>query len=62
MEKEKRFLSASDVAGYMDISVPMAYKVIRRLNDELEAKGYLIIHGKISRAYFEEKVYGTSVA
>ena len=62
MEKEKRFLSASDVAGYMDISVPMAYKVIRRLNDELEAKGYLIIHGKISRAYFEEKVYGASVA
>lgn len=62
MEKEKRFLSVSDVAGYMDISVPMAYKVIRRLNDELEAKGYLIIHGKISRAYFEEKVYGTSVA
>lgn len=55
--EEKRFMTAADVADYMDISVPMAYKVIRMLNDELKEKGYLTISGKISRAYFEEKVY-----
>ena len=38
--EEKRFLKADDVARCMEISVPMAYKIIRKLNDELSAKGY----------------------
>ena len=42
----------------MGISVPMAYKIIRRLNDELVAAGYIIVSGRISRTYFEQKVYG----
>ena len=54
---EKRFLDVNDVAGYMDISIPMAYKIIRQLNDELSDKGYITIAGKVSRKYFEEKVY-----
>ena len=57
MEK-KRFLTAADVAQYMDISVPMAYKIIRRLNDELVAAGYIIVSGRVSRMYFEQKIYG----
>lgn len=56
--KEKRFLSANDVAEFMDVSIPMAYKIIRRLNDELVEKGYLVVCGKVSRSYFEKKVYG----
>ena len=60
MEK-KRFLTASDVAEYMGISVPMAYKIIRRLNDELVAAGYIIVSGKVSRIYFEKKIYGGMV-
>ena len=47
----KRFLTANDVAEYMGISVPMAYKIIRRLNDELVAAGYIIVSGRISRSY-----------
>ncbi len=54
---EKNFLTATDIANYMEISVPMAYKIIRRLNDELKKKGFIAIAGKISRIYFEEKVY-----
>ena len=56
--ESKRFLTASDVAQYMGISVPMAYKIIRRLNDELVEMGYIIVAGRISRSYFEQKVYG----
>ena len=56
--ENKRFLNAADVAQYMDISVPMAYKIIRRLNDELVAAGYIIVSGKVSRMYFEQKIYG----
>ena len=56
--ENKRFLTANDVAEYMGISVPMAYKIIRRLNDELVAAGYIIGSGRIRRSYFEKKIYG----
>lgn len=56
--EEKRFLNAQDVAKFMGISVPMAYKIIRRLNDELVASGYITVSGKVSRCYFEKKIYG----
>ncbi|MGI6653440.1 MAG: hypothetical protein ACOX55_04965 [Christensenellales bacterium] len=57
----KRFLNAADVANRMEISVPMAYKIIRRLNDELNSKGYLTVAGKVSRVFFEEKLYDKPV-
>ena len=56
--KDKKFLNVNDVADYMGISVPMAYKIIRRLNTELTAMGYLVVAGRVSRRYFEEKIYG----
>ena len=56
--ENKRFLNASDVANFMGISVPMAYKIIRRLNSELSAQGFITVAGKVSRCYFEQKVYG----
>lgn len=56
--KNKRFLNVNDVAECMDISIPMAYKIIRKLNDELVAKGYIVVSGKVSRSYFEQKIYG----
>ena len=56
--ENKRFLTAADVALYMDISIPMAYKIIRKLNDELVAAGYIIVSGRVSRTYFEKKIYG----
>ena len=55
--KEKRYLKAEDVALYMDISIPRAYKIIRRLNNELVAQGYLVVSGRVNRAYFEKKIY-----
>ena len=58
MENTKMYLNANEVATCMQISVPMAYKIIRRLNDELVAGGYITVSGKVSRNYFEKKVYG----
>ena len=58
MKKGKNFLNAADVSEYMDISIPMAYKIIRKLNDELKAQGYITVAGKINRLYFEQKVNG----
>ncbi|MDR3729217.1 MAG: hypothetical protein Q3X94_05485 [Oscillospiraceae bacterium] len=56
--ENKRFLNVNDVADYLDISVPTAYKIIRRLNDELNKMGYLTVSGRVSKTYFEQKVYG----
>ena len=58
--KEKNFLNAEDVAEFMDISVPTAYKIIKKLNDELKQLGYITVAGKISRRFFETKVYGAA--
>lgn len=56
--ENKRYLTASDVATFMGVSMAMAYKIIRRLNEELAAMGYLIVSGRVSRSYFEKKIYG----
>ena len=56
--ENKRFLNASDVAEFRGISVPMAYKIIRRLNEELSAQGFITVAGRVSRCYFEQKVFG----
>lgn len=56
--ENKRFLNVNDVAQYLNISVPTAYKIIRQLNGELGKQGYLTVAGRVSRAYFEQKVYG----
>ena len=56
--ENKRFLNVNDVADYLDISVPTAYKIIRRLNDELNKMGYLTVSGRVSKTYFEQKIYG----
>jgi len=54
---ECKFLSAEEVAIALNISISSAYRIIKRLNAELEALGKIVIAGKISRRYFEEKVY-----
>lgn len=59
---KKNFMTAADVSEYMNISIPMAYKIIRKLNDELKVKGYITVSGKINRRYFEYKVNGFSTA
>ena len=57
-----RFMNVKDVSTYLGVSTSMAYKVIQQLNKELKAKGYITIAGKISRAYFERKVYSDESA
>lgn len=55
--QDKKFLSASDVADILNISRSTAYRIIRRLNDDLQKSGKITIAGKISAKYFFENVY-----
>ena len=43
---EKLMMTASDVADVLGVSVGHAYKIIKKLNVELEQGGYLVIAGK----------------
>lgn len=56
--KEKTFMTVKEVAEELQSSDAFAYKIIRKMNDELNQKGYLTIAGKVPRKYFFEKCYG----
>ena len=55
---EKRTYGAEEVARQLGVSRAYAYKVIRRLNAELEAEGRITIPGKVAAAYFEGRFFG----
>ena len=56
---ENKFIRADDVAQELGVSKPYAYKIIRQLNDELKAKGFITIAGRVNRQYFNERIYGS---
>lgn len=58
---ENRFIRAEDVAQELNVSKPYAYKLIRQLNEELKAKGFITIAGRVNRQYFYERLIHTIV-
>ena len=58
----EKFLEVGDVMQILGVSRSAAYKLMRQINSELEKKGYIVIRGKVSRKYFEERIYGMSDA
>ncbi len=56
---DKIFMRVEEVAEEMGVSIPYAYKLIRRLNKELQEKGCITIAGRIDRKFFHEKFYST---
>lgn len=56
--ENKLFLNVEDVKSILQVSQTKAYDVIRMLNKELEAQGYLIICGRVPVKYFQERFYG----
>lgn len=58
MNSTKYLLSVRDVMEVLECSQDHAYKVIKRLNNELSAKGFETETGKVPRKFFAEKYYG----
>jgi len=56
--EEKKFIRVDEVARVLDISESHAYKIMRKLNRELEEKGFITVAGRINRQYFNERLYG----
>lgn len=53
-----KFICVEEVAQELSVSKPYAYKLIKRLNDELKEKGFITISGRVNRQYFNERLYG----
>lgn len=56
--ENKKFITPTEVASELGVSKSHAYKLVRELNGELKDKGFLIVAGKVSRTFFEERFYG----
>lgn len=56
--EKSMFITAIEVSEIMGVSKAYAYRVIKQLNEELNQKGFLVVQGKTSKKYFNERVYG----
>ena len=52
------FIKSEEIAKELGVSKPYAYKLVQKLNDELKQKGFITISGRVSRQYYQEKIYG----
>lgn len=61
-EKEQsistKMIGAEEVAQALNISKEYAYKVICKLNTDLEAIDYLVVKDKVSEDYFKQCFFG----
>ena len=51
-------MTSDEVAAELGISKGHAYKMIRQMNEELEKAGFIVVAGKIPRAFWEKKFFG----
>lgn len=60
--ENKAFLTVEEVAAEMGVSKSYAYKIVKKLNEELQQMGYLTVAGRINANYFRKKVCYTETA
>ena len=58
MQMKNKFIRVKEVAEELQVSIPYAYKIIKMLNDELKAQGFMTISGRVSREYFYQRFFG----
>ena len=49
---QAQFITATEVATIMGISRSKSYQIVREMNKELKAQGYLTVAGKCPAQYF----------
>ena len=54
----RTFITVKEIAEVLGVSESKSYGIVRVLNKELADKGYMVIFGRVSRKYFEERFYG----
>ena len=56
--RESIFYNVHDVMNILNVGKTKAYNVMAELNAELTEKGFMVVNGKVSRAYFKKRFYG----
>ena len=56
MEK-KNFMTAKEIAEELGVAPSTAYKIIRKLNKELQEQGCLTVAGKLNTKCFRKRFY-----
>ncbi|MEG1086874.1 MAG: helix-turn-helix domain-containing protein [Cetobacterium sp.] len=54
---ENKFFNVKDISEMLGISETTAYRLIKKLNEDLKKKGMITISGRISKRYFQERTY-----
>ena len=57
MTGNQYMMCVEDVARELDCSKSHAYKIVKMMNKELAAQGYITMAGRIPIAYREKKMY-----
>lgn len=57
MGKSNYMMTVDDVVSELGISKQAGYRIIRRLNEELQAAGYMTVQAKVPRTYWNERFY-----
>jgi len=52
------FIKVDTLVKELQISKPLAYKLMKEMNDELVDAGYLTIAGRVPRAYYQKRFFG----
>lgn len=58
MKVNNYMMYAEDISRELGISKGYAYKIIKELNKELKEAGFIVISGRVPRAFGETKFYG----
>ena len=56
--QECLYFTAVEIAEMLGVSRAKAYKIVKELNDELAAKGYIVVAGKVPKKFLADKYYG----
>lgn len=54
---KRKLVKADDLVNDLEISKPLAYKLIATMNKELKEHGYMVISGKVPEAYYNERFF-----
>ena len=52
-----KMLGAKEVQEILQVKQTKAYALIKMMNEELKAKGYIVIQGKIPEQYLLDRFY-----
>ena len=55
------YYTAQEVMEILGVSRAKAYKIVKELNEELAAKGYIVTAGKVPKKFLAERLFRMTV-